>query len=151
MKVKKYQNPSSNLPRRRLKFTPEQIAQFENQSTPTIPGTNNSEKQKLRTEGVQAQQHQKYEREKEAARIRSRSERPYVLTKKASPAERLRGDGDEYAQTTQIVGMSGRDPLLGTIFDLYVGGKGAESLFKSGSWLYNNGKIILNLLNTKCL
>ena len=139
-KIKKYQSPSGSLPKRRLKFTPEQIAQFE--SSFQNKGMNNSEGQKLKEESIQAQQHQEQEKRKEEARIRSRSERPHAIKRKATPAERLRGGGDEYEQTTQVIGMSGRDPLLGTIFDLYVGGKGAESLFKSGSWLYNNGKII---------
>jgi len=30
--------------------------------------------------------------------------------------------------------MSGKDPLLGTIFDFYVGGKGLEAIGKTGLW-----------------
>lgn len=131
MKIKKYQSPSGSLPRRRLKFSPEQVAQFE--SSFQNKGMNNSGGQKLKEQGVQAQQHYEQEKREEEARIRSRSERPHVLKRKTTLPEKLRGGEDEYEQTTQVIGMSGADPLL----SFYVGGVGLNglgALTKTGLW-----------------
>ena len=116
----------------RIKFTPEQIAQFERQAT-RVPGTNNSGRNKYREEGVQAQQHQEQEVRKKEEEIKSRMEMRPTIKRKATTAEKLQGKKDEYEQTPQVVGMSGADPLL----SFYVGGVGLNgigALAKTGLW-----------------
>lgn len=116
----------------RIKFTPEQIAQFENQAS-RVPGMNNSEKNKYRKEGVQSQQYQEQEAKRKEEEIKSRMEMRPNIKRKATIAEKLRGKKDEYKQVPQVVGMSGADPLL----SFYVGGVGLNgigALAKTGLW-----------------
>ena len=131
--VSKYQNPSKPIRRTRIQFTPEQITQFESQAT-RVPGMNNSGGNRYREEGVQAQQYQEQEAKRKEEEIKSRMEMRPTLKRKVTTAERLKGKKDEYEQTPQVIGMSGKDPLLGTLFDLYVGGKGLEAAGKLGLW-----------------
>lgn len=112
----------------RIKFTPEQIAQFESYAT-RVPGTNNSGRDRYREEGVQAQQHQEQETKRKEEEIKSRMEMRPTLKRKAEKF----GDKDEYEQKPQVVGMSGADPLL----SFYVGGVGLNgigALAKTGLW-----------------
>ena len=119
-------------PIRRIKFTPEQIAEFENQFD-KVPGTNNSGGNRYREEGVQAQQHQEQEAKRKEEEIKSRMEMRPTPKRKVTIAEKLQGKKDEYVQTPQVVGMSGADPLL----SFYVGGVGLNgigALAKTGLW-----------------
>lgn len=116
----------------RLRFTPEQIAEFERQAA-RVPGMNNSGMSTYRTQGEQAQQHQEQEKQRKDKEIKSRMEMRPTLKRKATISEKLRGKGDEYEQTPQVVGMSGADPLL----SFYVGGVGLNgigALAKTGLW-----------------
>ena len=116
----------------RIKFTPEQIAQFESYVT-RVPGMNNSGGNRYREEGVQAQQHQEQETKRKEEEIKSRMEMRPTLKRKVTTAEKLQGKKDEYEQTPQIVGMSGADPL----FSFYVGRVGLNgigALAKTGLW-----------------
>ena len=115
----------------RLKFTPEQIAQFERRGLPL--GMNNSGGDKYRKEGVQAQQYQEQEKKRKEEKIKSRMEMRPVIKRKATFAEKLQGKKDEYEQIPQVIGMSGADPLL----SFYVGGVGLNgigTLAKTGLW-----------------
>ena len=122
MKIKKYQNPGGNLPRRRLiNFTPEQEKQF---NQVTVPGTNTNSNvtvgENARRTGVQTQNFQAQEAARKDAEIESRSERK-TTKRQTTVGERLRGDNGYSSYMSGGTGMSGRDPLLGTIFDWTVG------------------------------
>ena len=135
MKIKKYQNPGGNLPRRRLiNFTPEQEKQF---NQVTVPGTNTNSNvtvgENARRTGVQTQNFQAQEAARKDAEIESRSERK-TTKRQTTVGERLRGDNGYSSYMSGGTGMSGRDPLLGTIFDWTVGPKGVEALGKTLLW-----------------
>ena len=116
----------------RIKFTPEQIAQFESQAT-RVPGMNNSGGNRYREEGVQAQQYQEQEAKRREQERLSRMEMRPTLKRKATTAEKLRGKKDEYEQVPQVVGMSGADPLL-SLYPEIVGFNGIGALAKTGLW-----------------
>ena len=118
-------------PIRRIRFTPEQIAEIEKKLN-YVPGTNNSTN--YRQQGVQAQNYQEQEQAKKEQEIRSRSEIRPVLKRKATTQEKIQGKKDEYEQVPQVIGMSGYDPLLGTALEFYAGGRGLDALGKTGLW-----------------
>ena len=135
MKIKKYQNPGGNLPRRRLiNFTPEQEKQF---NQVTVPGTNTNSNvtvgENARRTGVQTQNFQAQEAARKNAEIESRSERK-TTKRQTTVGERLRGDNGYSSYMSAGTPMSGRDPLLGTIFDWTVGAKGIDALGKTALW-----------------
>ena len=116
----------------KIKFTPEQIAQFENQAT-RIPGMNNSGRDRYIKEGVQAQQHQEQETKRKEEEIKSRMEMRPTLKRRATIAEKLQGKKDEYKQVPQVVGMSGADPVGEFIVET-IGLNGIGALAKTGLW-----------------
>ena len=116
----------------RIKFTPEQIAQFESYAT-RVPGMNNSGGNRYREEGVQAQQHQEQEAKRKEEEIKSRMEMRPTLKRKATTTEKLRGKKDEYVQTPQVIGMSGADPA-GEFILAGIGLNGIGTLAKTGLW-----------------
>ena len=117
--------------RRSFYFTPEQEKQF---NQVTVPGTNvNSNTTDARKTGVQAQNFQAQEAARRDAEIESRSERKTVK-RQTTIGERLRGDNGYSSYMSGGIGMSGRDPLLGTVFDWTVGAKGIDTLGKTALW-----------------
>ena len=114
----------------KIKFTPKQIAQFE---TIRVPGMNNSEGNRYKKNGVQAQQHQIQEAKKKEEKILSRMEMRPTLKRQATISEKLKGKKDEYKQTPQIVGMSGTDPI-GEFIISGIGLNGVGALAKTGLW-----------------
>ena len=134
MKVKKYQNPSGSLTKRKRRlfyFTPEQEKQF---NQVTVPGTNvNSNATDARKTGVQAQNFQAQEATRKNAEIESRSDRKTVK-RQTTVGERLRGDNGYSSYMSAGTPMSGWDPALGTIFDWTVGAKGIDALGKTALW-----------------
>lgn len=90
--------------------------------------------ERYRREGIQAQQYQEQQAAQRALAAMSRSEMRPVLVKKATRAEKIKGKKDQYKTQPRVIGMSGRDPLLGFAVDTYVGGKvlkGAGQLYKA--------------------
>ena len=134
MKVKKYQNPSGSLTKRKRRlfyFTPEQEKQF---NQVTVPGTNvNSNATDARKTGVQAQNFQAQEAARKDAEIEARSDRK-TIKRQTTVGERLRGDNGYSSYMSAGTPMSGRDPALGTIFDWTVGAKGIDALGKTALW-----------------
>ena len=119
--------------RRMFQFTPEQEKQF---NQVTVPGTNvNSNTTDARKTGVQAQNFQAQEAARRDAEIEARSDRKTVK-RQTTVGERLRGDNGYSSYMSAGTPMSGRDPVLGTIFDWTVGAKGIDALGKTALWNY---------------
>ena len=98
---------------------------------PYLQGGDTIQGNKYRHEGVQAQQYQQREAKRKEEEALSRSEMRPVLIKKATRAEKIKGKKDKYKTQPRVIGMSGRDPLLGFAFDMYTGGKGIQSVGKA--------------------
>lgn len=114
----------------KIKFTPKQIAQFE---TITIPGMNNSGRNRYIKNGVQAQQYQEQEAKRKKEEALSRSEMRPVIIKKATRAEKIKGKKDIVKQVPQVIGMSGTDPI-GEFIISGIGLNGVGVLAKTGLW-----------------
>ena len=126
----------------RIKFTPEQIAQFESQAT-RVPGMNvnsnstvgeaakkvgeASVRQTNRKNAEKAEEFNKRNEMRSRVPVGERSGEVIYETKETGP---------------KVIGMSGRDPLLGTLFDLYVGGKGLSALGKTAKYYFKNNKAL---------
>ena len=87
---------------------------------------------RYRKEGVMAQQYQKQQAREREQKVLSRSEMRPILIKRATLSEKIKGKKDQYKLQPRVIGMSGRDPLLGFVVDTYVGGK----VFKAAGQLY---------------
>ena len=122
--------------RRLVQFTPEQEKQF---NQVTVPGTNTNSNvtvgENARKTGVQTQNFQAQEAARKDAEIQARSARKTVK-RQTTLDERLRGEHGYSSYMGGETPMSGRDPLLGTIFDWTVGAKGIDTLGKTALWNY---------------
>ena len=126
----------------RIKFTPEQIAQFESRAT-GVPGMNvnfnftvgeaakkageASVRQTNRKNAEKAEEFNKRNEMRSRVPVGERSGEVIYETKETGP---------------KVIGMSGRDPLLGTLFDLYVGGKGLSAIGKTAKYYFKNNKAL---------
>ena len=126
----------------RIKFTPEQIAQFESRAI-RVPGMNvnsnstvgeaakkageASVRQTNRKNAEKAEEFNKRNEMRSRVPVGERSGEVIYETKETGP---------------KVIGMSGRDPLLGTLFDLYVGGKGLSALGKTATYYFKNNKAL---------
>lgn len=135
---KKRQTNSKDINNRKkplkIKFTPKQIAQFE---TITIPGMNNSGRNRYIKNGVQAQQYQTQEAKRKKEEALSRSEMRPVIIKKVTRAEKIKGKKNVVKQVPQVIGMSGTDPIGKFIVEGIGLGKAINGLIRLGKVAYN--------------
>ena len=123
-----------------IQFTPEQMAAIEANMQNTVPGTNvNSNRtvgeaaKRAGVEATRTRQRENYKRDKQ----RNVGEmHTYVASKERQ--DPITGE-PVIVETTDVGSngsgaMSGRDPLLGTIFDLYTGTKGWDTGTKLLQW-----------------
>lgn len=138
---KKRQTNSKDINNRKkplkIKFTPKQIAQFE---TITIPGMNNSGRNRYIKNGVQAQQYQEQEAKRKKEEALSRSEMRPVIIKKATRAEKIKGKKNIVKQVPQVIGMSGTDPVGEFVVEGIGLGKAINGLIRLGKVAYNTYK-----------
>ena len=126
----------------RIKFTPEQIAQFESQAT-RVPGTNINSNYTVGEEAKKAGEASVRQTNRRNAEKAEEFNKRNEMRSRVPVGER---SGEVIYETKEtgpkVIGMSGRDPLLGTLFDLYVGGKGLSAIGKTAKYYFKNSKAL---------
>ena len=112
----------------KIRLSPEQ-----EQKLYSVPGMNTSTT--FRQEGVQRQEQQERDKQQKEEQIASRMEMKPVLTRRATRAEKIRGNKDEYTQqiNTQAGVISPVDPVA-EFFMFGPAMKGATALGKTALW-----------------
>ena len=136
MLIKKYQHPDGKL----FRFTPEQMAQFERESKqPSVPGTNVNSNRTVgttaRRAGVEATRTRQRRKRVEDSKPVGEMRTPVPVATRQDPVTKevvVTKWGN--AGSNSSGAMSGRDPMLGTIFDWTVGAKGIDALGKTALW-----------------
>jgi hypothetical protein len=139
--IRKMQTASGG-PIRKIRLTPKQLAEIEKKLN-YVPGMNvnsNSTVGEAAKKAGEASVRQTNRRNAEKAEEFNKSNE---MRSRVPVGER---SGEVIYETKEtgpkVIGMSGSDPLLGTLFDLYVGGKGLSALGKTAKYYFKNNKAL---------